>query len=93
MKKNPLFFFLASNSPCNNVTEDCVTDPNNGTAICTCKIGYNRNSTTQNCTGMINPKKIKFFIDKSIHFCMQISMNVRPMPVIVMHKVHFVSIL
>jgi len=63
-----LFFFSATNSPCNNATEDCVADPNNGTAICSCKLGYERNNITHNCTGMIN-QKIRFIVDKSIHFC------------------------
>ncbi|CAF4735337.1 unnamed protein product, partial [Rotaria sp. Silwood2] len=35
--------------PCNNATEDCATDPNNGIAICTCKLGYEREDTTDNC--------------------------------------------
>ncbi|CAF2923310.1 unnamed protein product [Rotaria sp. Silwood2] len=40
----------AINSPCNNATEDCATNPNNGTAICTCKLGYERNNVTGICT-------------------------------------------
>ncbi|CAF4435973.1 unnamed protein product [Rotaria sp. Silwood2] len=39
----------AINSPCNNATEDCVTDPNNGIAICTCKLGYEREDIIGNC--------------------------------------------
>ncbi|CAF4384945.1 unnamed protein product, partial [Rotaria sp. Silwood2] len=40
----------ATNSVCNNATEDCATNPNNGTAICTCKLGYERNNVTGICT-------------------------------------------
>ncbi|CAF4029746.1 unnamed protein product, partial [Rotaria sordida] len=39
----------ANNNSCNNVTEDCTTDPNYGTAICTCKHGYEKNNATRNC--------------------------------------------
>ncbi|CAF4802403.1 unnamed protein product, partial [Rotaria sp. Silwood2] len=35
--------------PCNNATEDGATDPNNGIAICTCKLGYEREDITGNC--------------------------------------------
>ncbi|CAF3298921.1 unnamed protein product [Rotaria sp. Silwood2] len=41
----------AINSPCNNATEDCATDPNNDIAICTCKLGYEREDITGNCKG------------------------------------------
>ncbi len=44
--------FSATNSPCNNMTEDCATDPNNGSAICSCKLGYGRDNVTVSCTGM-----------------------------------------
>ncbi len=64
-----LSFFLAINSPCNNITEDCATDPNNGTAICSCKLGYGRNSTNSNCTGIIS-KDMKFSMINSIHLSM-----------------------
>ena len=33
------------------MTEDCSSDPNNGSAICTCKSGYTSNSTGH-CIGM-----------------------------------------
>ncbi|CAF4847833.1 unnamed protein product [Rotaria sp. Silwood2] len=46
----------AINSPCNNATEDCVTDPNNGIAICTCKLGYEREDIIRNCKGSIIKK-------------------------------------
>ncbi|CAF4938871.1 unnamed protein product, partial [Rotaria sp. Silwood2] len=36
--------------PCNSATEDCATNPNNGTAVCTCKLGYERNNVTGRCT-------------------------------------------
>jgi len=39
-----------NNGPCNNVTENCETNANNGTAICTCKLGYERNTTNGLCT-------------------------------------------
>ncbi|CAF1151504.1 unnamed protein product [Rotaria sp. Silwood1] len=39
-----------NNSPCNNTIEDCSTDPNSGTAICTCKLGYEKDNTTMSCT-------------------------------------------
>jgi hypothetical protein len=74
-EENVLSFFSASNSSCNNATEDCATDPTNGTAICSCKLGYAMNSTTQNCTGMIS-QELRFIIEKSIYFCLQISTNV-----------------
>ncbi|CAF0850637.1 unnamed protein product [Rotaria sp. Silwood1] len=40
----------ARSNPCNSVLEDCVTDPANGTANCSCKSGYQRNTTSSNCT-------------------------------------------
>jgi hypothetical protein len=47
-----LSFFLAINNTCNNVTEDCLTNPTTGNAICTCKNGYQENSTNGLCQGM-----------------------------------------
>jgi len=46
-----------NNGPCNNVTEDCAADPTNGTAICTCKSGYE--------TSVMNGSCISKFIDQS----------------------------
>ncbi|CAF2882084.1 unnamed protein product [Rotaria sp. Silwood2] len=48
--KHIFLFLSATNSVCNNATEDCATNPNNGTAICTCKLGYERNNVTGICT-------------------------------------------
>jgi hypothetical protein len=36
-----------------------MPNPNNGTAICTCKLGYAINNITHNCTGMISQTKQK----------------------------------
>ncbi len=47
-----LFFFLVTNNPCNNVTEDCMTNPTTGIAVCTCQSGYVLNTTVGSCTGM-----------------------------------------
>jgi len=49
---NSELFFLVTNNTCNNVTEDCLSDPNSGLAICNCKDGYAKNSTNASCTGM-----------------------------------------
>ncbi|UJR30967.1 hypothetical protein I4U23_018479 [Adineta vaga] len=38
-----------SASKCNNMTEDCTTDAQNGSAICVCKNGYERNATSDVC--------------------------------------------
>jgi len=65
-------FFSASSSPCNSETEDCATDPNNGSAICTCKLGYARNSTTGICTGMTS-YQMKVTIDNSIDLYIDIN--------------------
>ncbi|CAF2923268.1 unnamed protein product [Rotaria sp. Silwood2] len=46
----------AINSPCNNATEDGATDPNNGIAICTCKLGYEREDITGNCKETFSSK-------------------------------------
>ncbi|CAF4415936.1 unnamed protein product, partial [Rotaria sp. Silwood2] len=39
----------ASNNPCSNATEDCLTDPASGNATCSCKVGYQKNGTST-CT-------------------------------------------
>ncbi|UJR30966.1 hypothetical protein I4U23_018478 [Adineta vaga] len=38
-----------SASKCNNMTEDCTTDAQNGSAICVCKNGYERSATSDVC--------------------------------------------
>ena len=54
-KQKLLFFFIVgTNSPCNNVTQDCATNPNNGSAMCTCKLGYELNNTNNICQGRRN---------------------------------------
>ncbi len=90
-EENLLFFFSVSNSPCNNVTEDCAEDPNNGSAICTCKLGYEINNITQNCTGMIR-QRMRFIVNNLTHLYMQISTNVWDNQTHVMHKVRLVWI-
>lgn len=50
-KEKERIFILASNNPCNNATEDCITDPDSGNATCNCKLGYTKNSTNPICTG------------------------------------------
>jgi len=57
-----LFFFLVTNNPCNNVTEDCMTNPTTGIAVCTCQSGYVLNTTVGSCTGMNKYSKLKFQI-------------------------------
>jgi hypothetical protein len=52
--KENLLFISGTNNPCNNVTEDCAANQNNASAICTCKAGYQRNSTSSTCTSMNN---------------------------------------
>ena len=42
--------YLATNSSCNSMTEDCIQDPNNATVTCPCKVGYEKNNTQ--CIGM-----------------------------------------
>ena len=39
------------NSSCNPTTEDCRSNPIDGTSTCTCKLGYERNATTRECAG------------------------------------------
>jgi hypothetical protein len=67
--------FFSASSPCNSATEDCATDPNNGSAICTCKLGYERNNTTGICTGMTS-YQMKVTIDNSIDLCMYIYIDI-----------------
>lgn len=70
-ERNALFF-SANNMACNFVTEDCATDPNNGSAICTCKLGYERHNITGVCTGRNNHWKKAFAWFMRVYICTDI---------------------
>ncbi len=49
-----LLFISGTQNPCNVATEDCAAGFSSINASCTCKSGYQRNSTSSNCTGIKN---------------------------------------